>query len=378
MKVELRQQTGDILLCLGVTGALVIVANSDEGRAGPVDPLAYVWAAGLGLLMLFRRRHPLLVLVLTTLGFFAYYAVGLPAIGVAVPIAAALFSATEMGHVRAAVATGVIALGVSTTFRLVTGQQAAFVLGFELITHFTLIAAVIALGHSVRVGRQLRQRTEQLTRLLVRQNQMDADARIRNERLGLARDLHDSIGHSLSVAALYTTVAREAIPAAGRADEALGLVREAISDALTHLRRTVTVLRGRSDPGGSRPGLSDLSQLADAPRAAGYALEVRVDPVEVSPEVGTAAYRLAQEAITNVLRHSSGNWIGVSVEQVEPGRLMVRVCDNGRSAHPPQIDTGHGLSGMRERVAELGGSFEVRAGRRGWTVCATMPTEVRS
>jgi signal transduction histidine kinase len=362
----------DVLLCVGVVVVLAVVVNSHEGRAeGPVNPLAYVWAAGLGALMLVRRSHPLLVLALTALGFFSYYAAGFPAIGVAVPIAAALYSAAEMGHVRAAAATGAGTLTLATGYRVLAGQDAAYVLGYELVTHAALIAAVVALGHTVRTSRRLRRRTEQVTRLLARQNELDADARLREDRFRLARELHDSIGHSLSVASLYTDVAREA---GGQRTDALDLVRTAISDALSHLRRTVAVLRSReSELDMSNPGLADISRLVAAPTAAGYDVDVRVADVEVPPEVEAAAFRLVQEAVTNTLRHSSGSRIGVRVAERPPGVLDVQVRDDGRIEESVTFRPGHGLSGMRERVADLGGTLEVEADGSGWLVRAAIP-----
>ena len=265
----MQGRRADVLLGTGVVIALTVVVTSDEGRGGQVDPLAYVWALGLGALMLVRRQHPVLVLLLTALGFFTYHVAGFPSIGVAVPMAAALYSAAEAGHVRAAWATAVATLAVASTYRLLAGQEPAFVLGYELISHGALMLAVIVLGHSVRTSRRLRLRTDQVTRLLERQGASDADARIREDRLHLARELHDSIGHSLSVASLYTSVAREADDDAVKRHQALELARSGISDSLAQLRRTVGLLRG-SGRAPEGPGLGDLPRLVAAPVAAGY------------------------------------------------------------------------------------------------------------
>ena len=370
----MNPRRADVALCLGVIVVLTVVVSSDIGNAGSVNPLAYIWAVGLGLLMLVRRSHPILVLVLTTLGFFSYYAAGFSAIGVGIPMAAALFCAAEAGHLRAAVAASVLVLGWSTIFRLAAGQAAAFVLGYELVSHAALVAAAIALGHNVRVGRALRRRTEQVSRLLVRQGELDADARLREERLALARELHDSIGHSLSVAALYTQVAREVGPDADGSTRAHDLVRNAILNALTHLRGTVTVLRGAGTPVNHDLGLDTIDQLLAAPRAAGYEVDVAVSTVAVPPEVGVAAYRVVQEAVTNVIRHSSGSQIRISVAERPEGVLEVLVDDDGQVLGGPDLRPGHGLSGMRERLQNVGGSLEVSAGPRGWRVRALIPT----
>lgn len=364
----------DLLLCAGVMVVLAVIVSSDQGHAGPVNPLAYLWAIGLGLLMLVRRRHPRLVLLLTAVGFFSYYAAGFPPMGVAVPIAAALYSAAEMGHTRAAVVTGVGTLALATTYRIAERQSLAFVLGYELSTHVLLIAAVIALGHSVRTTRQLRRRTDQVTRLLSRQRTMDADARSRDDRLSLARDLHDSIGHALTLAALHTEIARESGTGPTQRDESMTMVRTAISDALTHLRRTVRVLRDGAGEAAT-PGVQDLPSLARAARAAGYEVRVEADDLTLPPDVDAAVFRLVQEGITNALKHSNGNRLEVHVRQPVPGRVEVNVRDDGVDASVPELTPGHGLSGMQERVADLGGHLRLEARADGWLVHATIPVE---
>lgn len=368
---------GDVVLAVLVASVLAAVMTASGRYYDEPRPLAYVWAVGFGLLMLLRRSHPRLVLALTTLGFFSYYASGFPAIGVGVPMAVALYSAAEAGATRAAVATALVVLGLSTTYRIAVGQAAAFVLGYELVYHAALMAAAIALGHVVQVGRALRRRSAQVAGLLARQSELDAAARLRDERLNLARELHDSLGHSFAVAGLYAQVAQEAGQDQRAAREAIGHVRESVVDGLAQLRRTVALLRHPHAPTEQSPTVSDIPQLGTAPRAAGYDVSIEVPPddvcADVSPEAAAAAYRLVQEAITNVIRHSSGSSIHVHVGLPSAGLLEVRVRDDGRGAGRVESRPGHGLSGMRERLEQLGGSLDVRADHTGWTVRATIP-----
>ena len=371
---EVSARRVDQLLCVAVTVVLAVIVSSDQGQAGHVNPLAYLWAVGLGLLMLVRRSHPVLVLLLTLLGFFSYYAAGFPAVGVAVPIAAALFSAAEAGHTRAALLTGLVTLSGATAYRVADQQNLAYVLGYELASHVALIAAVIALGHSLRTARQLRRRRDQVTRLLNRQRLMDADARMKEDRLSLARDLHDSIGHSLTLAALHAGLAHDKHAGQAQRQESLTLVRTAVSDALSHLRRTVKVLREGGGPE-TTPGLQDLLRLTQAPMSAGYDVHMETEPVVLCPEVDAAAFRLVQEAITNVLRHSNGRNIVVRLIEAPRGTLEVSVSDDGRTEHVPELSPGHGLSGMRERVCDLGGELQVQADLGGWVVRAQIPIE---
>ncbi|WP_158716255.1 sensor histidine kinase [Blastococcus sp. Marseille-P5729] len=366
----------DLILAIGVASVVAVIISSGQGGVETVSPIAYLWAIGLGLLMTVRRTHPILVLLLTTIGYFIYHAAGFPAAGVAVPISAALYSAAEMGYTRAAVLTGFGTLAGATAYRVADRQDLAFVLGYELASHATLIAAVIALGHTVRTTRQLRLRRDQVTRLLNRQREMDDDARIRDDRLSLARELHDSIGHSLTVASLYAGLAQDQQAHQAQRTQSLAMVRTAISEALSHLRRTVRVLRGGADHD-TVPGIVDLPTLIQTPQQAGYDVNLEVAPICVAPPVESAIYRLVQEAITNVLKHSNGRTIKVQVIEAPSADVVVTVSDDGCNDIGSPVSLGDGLSGMRERVIDLGGVLDVQADRTGWRVEARIPKEIR-
>jgi signal transduction histidine kinase len=197
----------------------------------------------------------------------------------------------------------------------------------------------------------------------------------------LARELHDSIGHSLSVASLYTSVAREATTDEKRL-RALELARSGISDSLAHLRRTVRLLResGR-DLDRAGPCLVDLQHLVAAPVAAGYDVSLDVADVQPGAEVEAAVFRVVQEALTNTLRHSTGSRVRVAVGPGAPGRLSVVVADDGSPPHPGSTSgrsttiDGHGLSGLAERVRDLGGTLEAGVTSDGWVVRADIPME---
>ncbi|WP_049797271.1 sensor histidine kinase [Kribbella flavida] len=370
---RMTPRAADVLLAVGVTVVISIAVSAGQGSSGPVDPLAYLWAAGLGLLMVVRRTMPLAVLLLTALGYFTYYTAGFPAIGVAVPIAAAVYSATEAGYLRAAILTSVLVLAVSTTFRLLIGQPVGYVVGYELVGHTALIASVVALGSSVRAHRALREKTDQVARLTEHQTLLSAEARAREERLRLARELHDSIGHALAVASLHTNVAREA-PNAEARSQALHLVRQSTSEAMTQLRSTVALLRSSAPAAAPAASLDQLPQLLRAPRAAGYTVEFDLaDGASASPDIEAAAFRVVQEAVTNTLRHADADHLGVRLRVDDEDRLHVLVRDNGKAARPPTYSPGHGLAGMRERVEAAGGSLTVRAAADGWYVEAKLP-----
>jgi signal transduction histidine kinase len=365
----------DAALFVGVTAVLSVVVSANQAGSRSPDFVAYLWAVGLGALMLVRRSMPRLVLVLTAFGFFTYYIAGFPAIGVALPISAALFSATEAGYLRASVLTGFVVLAASTSFRLASGQSVSFVLGYELVGHAALIAAVVAFGYSVRARRSLQRRTDQLIRLVTRQTAMDTAAHARDKQVMLARELHDSMGHSLSVASLFADVAREA--EGDRRAPAIERVKSAVSDAMTQLRSTVALLRSASGDPLVSPTFEDLRRLLDGPASAGYEVTLEVDhDMAASAAVQACVYRVVQESVTNTMRHSNATRIEATVNN-GGSFVEVTVLDNGSGTRVPRNTAGHGVRGMRERVANLGGSFDVNAGPGGWQVRATLPAKAQ-
>ncbi|GAB7042932.1 MULTISPECIES: sensor histidine kinase [Catenuloplanes] len=359
----------DALIGVAVTGTLAAVISARQGGEHPPDPIAYAWAAGLGALMLARRHHPRAVLLISALGLCAYYAAGYPAVGVAVPLAAALFSTAEAGFLLASVLTAGGVLALSLTFRLLEGQDAAYVVGYDLVSHVTLMAAAIALGDGLRSRRAQRA-------LHLRENHL----RVREERLAIARDLHDSVGHGLSIISLHADVAREAAPPGNAAlDEALLRIRQAADRTMAELRGAVGALRGTVS-------LSDLSPVLDPLRRAGFDVSVRVPAGSLPAEVDAAAYRIVQEAVTNVLRHApEASRVSVSAT-VSGGALHLTVGDDG-PADPdldagtaaiapdgnPDAGAGHGLAGMAERARALGGTLRLAHTDAGFTVEAELP-----
>ncbi|MEU4624094.1 histidine kinase [Actinoplanes sp. NPDC023801] len=353
----MRRLLGDVAVAAGVAGLLALIAMAGLGDGqGGVE--AYLWAAALGLLMLWRRRHSRTVLVLTVSGLFAYYAAGFPAIGVAVPVAAALYSAAEAGHRRSAAAAALVALVVSVTFRLREGQDFGFVVLYDGVGHLALMAAAIVLGELIRARRRI-------TALTGRQIELEAERRIHEHNQELSRELHDSIGHALTVAAIQANVARQEAPRDPRATvDALDHVARALSDALAELRSTVRNLR-------AGPSLKDLGTLMDTARAAGFQVRADIGAVGDGPATVTA-YRLVREAITNVLRHSGGHSIEVEIRE-SGGMLLISVADDGAPAGPEPA--GAGLTGLRERVTALGGRLDAGPAGHGWRVSAALPLE---
>ncbi|MBE1875798.1 sensor histidine kinase [Myceligenerans sp. TRM 65318] len=376
----------------------VVIAAATE-NAGSAEPGAYAFAAGLGALVLLRRRAPRLMLVLTVLGIFAYYTLGFVPIGMALPAVAALYSAAELRRTGWAVAAGVVLLAVATYFRVTGSEPSAYLTVYDFLTNVALVAAAVALGVAVRLGREARERAAQIRALTAAQEARAAERRMQAERLRIARDLHDAVGHNLSVVALHANVAAEAV---GRDDDAargaLERVRSAASDTLHELRATVKVLRGGDTmPTTGVIGLAGIDALVAPARSTGLDVVVDVDvpPGSIDAAVDAAASRIVTEALTNVLRHSGARRARVAVTVAEPGapgrldaaggssgprddgspaggRLRIEVSDDGAGAGA--ASEGSGISGMRERAHLLGGTL--RAGDApagGFAVVAELP-----
>jgi signal transduction histidine kinase len=350
-------------LALGAATALIVgcAAAADISPQRPDGPGAYAFAAGFGALMLLRRSRPVTVLVVTAAGLLGYYALGFPPVGLALPAAAALFSAAEAGRIRWAVGVGAGLLTVSTVARLLTGETARYLLGYELPITLAVMGAAIAFGDGVRSRRRFRD-------AVVAAAAADGERQVEQERLRVARDVHDVLAHTMSVVTLHADVALEAVEDKddNRARTALEHIRAAGSDAGRELRRTVGLLR--APPGG------DLADLAGVSAAAGLPIRITVqgNPRPMGTDAGHAVYRIVQEAVTNVRRHSRADRVDVLVDYRDRG-LRVVVSDDG----PPSGATtgaGQGVRGMRERAALLGGT--VRAGPRpgrGYEVEAVLP-----
>ncbi|GAA2134495.1 sensor histidine kinase [Actinomadura napierensis] len=196
------------------------------------------------------------------------------------------------------------------------------------------------------------------------------------ERLRIARELHDMVAHSIGIIAIQAGVGGRVIDTQpGEARSALDAIEATSRDTLSGLRRMLTALR-KDDPGaaplGPAPGLDDLGRLAAAAKDAGLEVDIRRtgEPRPLPPDVDLSAYRIVQEAVTNVVRHAGTERCRVTIDHRDE-ELAIEIDDDGRGG---MIGTGYGIVGMRERVALLRGEFT--AGPRpggGFRVAARIP-----
>lgn len=370
---------GGVVIVLGVVVAL---SGANEGETP--SPLAYAFVGGFGVVLLARRTMPLFVLALSIIGVFAYYIFDLPQIGVALPVTAALFSAAEAGRTRWSIAGGVFVFAVALFFRIRDDPRPlGDLLGLDSAVNLALIAAAIALGFGLRLHRVSIEQQSQLARLSREQAERAAKQQAQNERERISRELHDSIGHSLSVISLHAGAGGEAV---GRDDSAAASsferIREQSTASLQELRSMVRLLRAGSqgdDDGRHVRTLEDIEAVLDEGRAAGVRVDARIEIASgaLAPTIDKAAYRIVQESMTNVIRHSKAENATVSAS-VADGMLRIRVTDDGVGADSSALG-GYGIIGMTERVRLLGGSLTTRtAPGFGFTVEVSMPARLHS
>jgi signal transduction histidine kinase len=363
-----------VVVVVAVLSVLPFAGNSAEHPAAP----AWAWslpllsAAGLAV----RRRWPVPVLAWTLLcAVPAIAVVRWPGIATE-PVVVALYTvARQTGRSTwLPAALGQATVGVLSG--VVAGE--AFWNVFAADVGWTV--AGVAVGVGVRNRREyLRAMEDQRARAVEQAKEEEARRRVMEERVRIARELHDVLAHSIAVINVQSGVAAHLIgsqPAA--AQQALWHVNDASHAALAELRATLGILRQDGEaaaPTDPVPDLARLAELVEDVRAAG--IEVRstfpADLARVPPEVGLVAYRVVQEALTNVLKHARARSVEVSVGVgVDSGRLDIEVRDDGVGpAGPP--GAGYGRIGMRERVQAVGGSFTDGPLPVGYRVHAAIP-----
>jgi signal transduction histidine kinase len=329
-----------------------------------------MFVLGCGLVLLHtlplaaRRRFPLAVLATTVASGVAFVALDLAPdiLWVAIPVA--VYSVAAYGDRWVALAGLAVAEAGLAVVQLTPGRTGVN----TWVGNMGFLAAAWLLGHFVGVRRLYVLRLEERTAELEQAREELAGRAVTEERLRLARELHDVVAHAMSVIAVQSGVGAHV--AASRPEEvgkALAAIEATSRGALEELRRLLGVLRQDSEVQASLtpvPGLANLDSLLAEVGKAGLAVRLRVEgtPLQLPAGVDLSAYRIVQEALTNVVKHA-----GPAHAQVTIGyrgqEVLVEVIDDGRGAVPPagdgRVGTGHGLIGMRERVAAFGGDLQV-------------------
>ena len=377
-------RAGNVLLVVLVTALQVTGPRSGSpghvpdllaGRAWVSAGVAAALAGGVALW--WRRSRSVVVLVVCVAGYAVQAAVvpGVPPYAGWVALYAAGVYGGGPRRAGYAVVAGAAGLGlVFGVCALVYPKTAG-----ELVVLVAVTVTAALLGMLVRSRRAQLGALRDRAAALERERESAAARGAAEERLRIARDVHDLVGHALSGIAVQSSTARVALDAgqlpAARA--ALSAVESASRAALTEMRQLLGVLRaGDAGEYGPTLGLGDLPSLVEGLRVQGVPVTLSVGELgEVPGAVSLAAYRVVQEALTNAVKHAAGSQVTVTVAAAG-GALLVTVEDYAPQAAPQGEGVGgHGLAGMRERVAGLGG--EVSAGSAGdhpgWRVRARIP-----
>ncbi|HSS87751.1 MAG TPA: sensor histidine kinase [Streptosporangiaceae bacterium] len=377
-----------------------VVTGSGPGAA-PLNALAYVLGGVLVLPVLLRNRWPRFELIACSVLLLLYYTFDRRDISPAPLLSLPLYDATVAGYLVLAIVIPAVFMVIGLFVVGASTQQGLVSLAATFLPQIAVLFLAVTLGEVVRSRRALAAETAQRLRVAHEERETEAARRVAEERLRIARDLHDTVAHSM---ATITVQAGSALHLLDGGDtnlrRALTAIRATSKEALAEMRATLGQLRtGTSgDPQTLTGGLDRLPALCDAVTAAGAPVTVEVEGEQrpLPPAVDQAAYRILQESLTNVLRHAGQAARATVSLRYEPAALEIQVTDDGGQvtgdggpgtdggglpdpARPAGDGSqpargGHGLTGMAERAAAVGG--KVTAGLRtggGFEVAAWLP-----
>ncbi|WP_240670516.1 sensor histidine kinase [Actinoplanes solisilvae] len=383
MRPDLPYALGGIAL-----GAVLLGNAALAPDATAVRPLDVILVLAMAAALAMCRRFPVPALLVVTAAMLAFHLRVHAGVAASFPVLLAVYFAAWRGHrVVAALASlvflgGFLARDVGTAPAGEAGQQlverTSLLLGW-------FVAANVA-GLVARQRRAYLEQVEQRAAEAERTREEVALRRAGEERLRIARDLHDSLTHSISVIKVQAGIAVHLARKRGEEPAAALLaIQEAGGAAMRELRATLQVLRAPDDDAGEvgTVGLARLDELAERTRAAGVPVRITVsgDPSGLPAEVDQAGYRVVQEALTNVARHAGRANTEVRIDCM-PAQLSVVIIDDGwaaaedRTPRDGLVTAGVGLTGMRERVTGLGGTLKAdRQDGGGFAVRATFPLD---
>ncbi|WP_371604857.1 histidine kinase [Streptomyces sp. NBC_01220] len=377
----------DALVAVGAGALSATLALSADDAVAP-DALGWLLLTASAAPLVWRRRNPVLVLLAMVPLLMLYHGLDNAHTAPMPQTWIALYTVAVTGRPLRTLLTGIGVTSVMVTVVLsIDAHQ-----GFELLRISGWIIAVLFCGVDVRIYRQYVASVLERAERAERTREEEARRRVAEERLRIARDLHDLLAHSITLIGVQTSVAshiltvdperldRRAIAAS------LDDIADTCREARAELRTTLQVLRDtgqddaqddRRDAHGPLPDLVALPGLVRAAEAAGARvdLRVRVPDGRLAPATGAAAYRIVQESLTNAVRHAGpGVRIVVAVEPAGTGALRVTVTDDGTGPADDGSAPGFGILGMRERARSTGGTLD--AGPRpggGFEVSALLP-----
>jgi len=369
-----------------IATALLVVVELDVWAHAPTVDVAGGAGVLAGLLavmtlpLAWRRRVPAVVLLLAVAALIAASGVvrdsrGLP-VEIFIALLLAFYSVGANCEERRALAAGAAALAAIATVDLADP-------GFFTGSASPRPAAWLAFAIAWLVGRDMRRRRRHVTGLesraarLEREREENARLAVSEERARIARELHDIVAHGVSVIVAQARAGPHLVHDPERAAGAFRAIETSGRDALIDLRRLLGILRSDDQELaiGPQPGLDSLASLVDQVSASGLPVQLRVEgePMHLPAGVDLSAYRIVQEALTNIVKHAGPATAEVAI-RFGPRALELEIVDDGRGASGALDGTGHGLIGMRERVTLYGGTIEARTrDEGGYVVRARLP-----
>jgi signal transduction histidine kinase len=326
--------------------------------------------------VLVRRQHPELALVAAMVLLFGVTETSGTELTIAItPVVCGYALASARGRralwaVPPTMVTVVLLLAVYSPYDLASA---------DTLRNLALVVLPTALGVMAHDRRQLLASLVTRAETAERTREEETLRRVGEERLRIARDVHDAVAHAMVAINVQAGVGAHLLDRdPDHARETLRDIKRVSGEALADLRSTLGVLRDPDDAAPVRPtaDLTSIEDLRAGLAAAGVEVEVSIDPgaAALPPTIGATGYRIVQEALTNVLRHAGTTTARVRVSRGDDV-LLIEVDDDGTGTAPPdESGSGNGVRGMRERAAAAGGTLE--AGPRpdgGWRVAASLP-----
>lgn len=363
-----------------LVGAVIVGAGVLHG-GGSSQPLALALGLTAALSLTARRRAPGWTLAVSGALVLVLFHVdaGLAEIAVLAPAVALYSLALTRSRVQQLLAAAAAVTAVVVMDLIHTGSPTVL----QTLGHVALVAIPLLAAEALRTRRSYLSLLVERLELAEQTREQEAERRMQQERMRIARELHDVVAHTLTTINVQAASAAELLPDNPvYAQTALGTIEDASREAITELRGILGVLRDREDAGAPRtpsPGVAELSELIQRTRDSGLDIrfEVRGAPPARLPEaVSLAAYRIVQESVTNARRHAAGALVRVDLTY-ERGALALAVeNDAGIGGNGNGRSDGVGIVGMSERAAAVGGTLRAGPVAGGFRVEATLPYEV--
>jgi signal transduction histidine kinase len=375
MARPLRFAAPDVGLALALGVVFLASAAADSDGARSLDALGLVLVAVNTLPVIALRSRPFAVLATFALAYPTWAMFEYP------------------GHILQSLPTMAAMAAVGAAPRPLALRTLGLIppiemLGFALspvwdvdvleIGYVAVVFVVVwALGVALAARREYSRALEEKTLALEAAREELARSAVVEERTRIARDLHDVLGHAVSLITVQAGVGAHLIDRdPDQAERALRIIEETGRGALGEMRRVLTALRSNDSPTEPRPTLSSLPDLVEKSRSAGLPVELRIegDVRTLPPGLELSAYRIVQEALTNALRHAPGSHATLTVTYKSDLIEVLVTNTGGTNSSAPNV-SGHGLKGMRERVGLYGGSLDAGPVHGGFRVLATLPVD---